>query len=132
MTYKTIPQVFKQMVQKHGDRVAMRKKEYGLWHDISWNEYYRLAQYVGSALISMGLEKGDRVSIIGDNCPEWIFASMGIQCSGGAATGVYATNAWPQVEYVVNHSGQLSPMMQTRSPFSRPIDMSADPTHLTL
>lgn len=101
---EVIPQAFKKTVEKHGDRVAMRKKEYGLWHDISWNEYYRLANYVGSALISMGLEKGDCVSIIGDNCPEWVIIDLGIQGAGGVAVGVYSTNAWPQVEYVVEHS----------------------------
>jgi len=99
-----VPKVFRQTVEKYGDRVAMRKKEYGLWHDISWNEYYRLAKYVGSALISMGLGKGDCVSIIGENCPEWVSIDLGIQGAGGVAVGVYTTNAWPQVEYVVKDS----------------------------
>ena len=105
MNRRTLPQVFKKCVQEYGDRVAMRKKEYGLWHDISWNEYYRQVQYAGSALLSMGLEKGDRVSIIGDNCPEWVIIDMATQCAGGVSVGVYATNAWPQVEYVVENSG---------------------------
>jgi long-chain acyl-CoA synthetase len=104
MTLETVPQAFRATVQKYGERVAMRKKELGLWHDISWNDYYRLTRYVGSALISMGLEKGDCVSIIGDNCPEWVIIDMGIQCAGGVAVGVYSTNAWPQVEYVVQNS----------------------------
>ena len=104
MSLETTPQVFRQAVKKYGDRVAMRKKEYGLWHDISWNEYYTLAKYVGSALISMGLQKGDCVSIIGDNCPEWVIVDLGIQCAGGVAVGVYSTNAWPQVEYVIQNS----------------------------
>ena len=104
MSLETTPQVFRQAVKKYGDRVAMRKKEYGLWHDISWNEYYTLAKYVGSALISMGLQKGDCVSIIGDNCPEWVIIDLGIQCAGGVAVGVYSTNAWPQVEYVIQNS----------------------------
>ena len=104
MTPETVPQVFKQVVRKYGDRVAMRKKEYGLWHDISWNEYCTLATYVGSALISMGLQKGHCVSIIGDNCPEWVIIDLGIQCAGGVAVGVYSTNAWPQVEYVIQDS----------------------------
>ena len=82
----------------------MRKKEYGIWHDISWNDYYRLVNRVGAALISLGLEKGDSASIIGDNCPEWVIADMGIQCAGGVAAGIYATNAWPQVEYVIENS----------------------------
>jgi long-chain acyl-CoA synthetase len=104
MTYETVPQVFINAVKKYTDRVAMRKKDFGLWHDITWNEYYRLAKYVGSALISMGLKKGDCVSIIGDNCPEWVIIDLGIQCAGGVAVGVYSTNAWPQVEYVIQNS----------------------------
>ncbi len=104
MPVEIVPKVFRQTVEQYGERVAMRKKEYGLWHDISWNEYYRLAKYVGSALISMGLEKGDCVSIIGENCPEWVIIDLGIQGAGGVAVGVYTTNAWPQVEYVVKDS----------------------------
>ena len=104
MTVKTTPQIFKDTVQKYGNRVAMRKKEYGLWHDISWNEYYDRAKYVGSALISLGLKKGECVSIIGDNCPEWAIIDVGAQCAGGVAVGVYSTNAWPQVEYVIQNS----------------------------
>ncbi len=100
----TAPALFRKTAGRYGDRVAMRYKEYGLWHDISWNEYYRRAGRVGSALLSMGLEKGDCVSIIGDNCPEWAIIDMGVQCAGGVAVGVYATNAWPQVEYVIDHS----------------------------
>jgi long-chain acyl-CoA synthetase len=104
MSLETTPRVFRQTVKKYGDRIAMRKKEYGLWHNISWNEYYTLAKYVGTALISMGLQKGDCVSIIGDNCPEWVIIDLGIQCAGGVAVGVYSTNAWPQVEYVIQNS----------------------------
>jgi long-chain acyl-CoA synthetase len=101
---ETAPGIFRDTVRKRGDSVAMRKKEFGLWHDISWNDYYKMATHVGSALISMGLEKGDCVSIIGDNCPEWVVIDMAVQCAGGVAVGVYATNAWPQVEYVIQNS----------------------------
>ncbi|MCG6880443.1 MAG: AMP-binding protein [Deltaproteobacteria bacterium] len=104
MAIETAPLMFKTTVAKYGDRTAMRKKEYGLWRDISWNNYYEQASCVGASLISMGLEKGDCVSIIGDNCPEWVIIDMGVQCAGGTAVGVYATNAWPQVEYVIGNS----------------------------
>jgi long-chain acyl-CoA synthetase len=104
MTNKTVPRVFRTTAQRYGDRVALRQKIYGLWHDISWRDYYNFSRYVGSALISMGLEKGDCVSIIGDNCPEWVTIDLGIQCAGGVAVGVYSTNAWPQVEYVIENS----------------------------
>jgi len=101
---ETVPSRFLKAVEKWGDRVALRKKEYGLWHDITWNEYHDQVKSVACALMSMGLEKGDTAAIIGDNCPEWVFADLGIQCCGAATTGVYATNAWQQVEYVVKNS----------------------------
>ncbi len=104
MAIETAPLMFKETALKYGDRVAMRTKEYGLWQDISWNDYYRQAECVGSALVDMGLEPGDCVSIIGDNCPEWVIIDMGVQCVGGTAVGVYSTNAWPQVEHVIGNS----------------------------
>ncbi|MCF8119835.1 MAG: AMP-binding protein [Deltaproteobacteria bacterium] len=104
MRVETVPERFRKTVAKYGDRVAMRKKEYGLWHDITWNQYYQLTKQVATALMSMGLKKGDSVSIIGDNCPEWVTADLAVQCAGGVAVGVYSTNAWPQVEYVMEDS----------------------------
>ena len=100
----TAPLLFLKAVKECGGRVAMRKKELGLWRDISWRQYYDQVRFVGSALIRLGLKKGDKAAIAGDNCPEWIFADMAIQCAGAAAVGVYATNAWQQVQYVIEHS----------------------------
>ena len=104
MSNETVPIRFLNAVEKWGDRVAMRKKEYGLWHDITWNEYHDQVRAIACALMSLGLERGDIVAIIGDNCPEWVFVHLGIQCCAAATAGVYATNAWQQVEYVVTNS----------------------------
>jgi len=101
--FETIPRMFNQTVTQNGSRVALRTKYLGLWHDITWYEYHEKAKKVGCALVSMGFEKGDAACIIGDNSVEWVMADLGIQCVGGVSVGVYATNAWQQVEYVVNH-----------------------------
>lgn len=103
-SHNTVPAKFNEAVARWSGRVALRKKEYGIWRDITWNEYHEIATSVACALMSMGLEKGDRAAIIGDNCPEWVYAYVGIQCCGAAAAGVYATNAWQQVEYVVTNA----------------------------
>jgi long-chain acyl-CoA synthetase len=101
---QTVPGAFLAAVDKWSGRVAMRKKEYGLWHDITWKDYYENVRNIACALIFLGLKKGDCAAVIGDNCPEWVYADIGIQCCGAATAGVYATNAWQQVEYVVNNS----------------------------
>lgn len=101
---QTVPEMLRKAVAAYGQRTAMRTKEFGIWRDISWNEYGEKVQLVGAALAFLGLHKGEAVSIIGDNCPEWVFISLGVQSAGGVAAGIYATNAWPQVQYVVEHS----------------------------
>jgi long-chain acyl-CoA synthetase len=101
---QTVPRVFNETVTRNRDRTALRTKDLGLWQNITWGEYHERACWVGSALVSMGFEKGDAACIIGDNAVEWVVADMGIQCVGGISVGVYSTNAWQQVEYVVTHS----------------------------
>jgi long-chain acyl-CoA synthetase len=101
--FDTIPRLFTKAVAQNGQKVALRTKDLGIWHDITWNGYHDGAKNVGCALLSLGFEKGDSACIIGDNSIEWVLADMGIQCIGGVSVGVYATNAWQQVEYVVNH-----------------------------
>ena len=130
MTPDTVPRLFSDTAQKYGNQVALRKKEYGLWHDISWSDYYRLASYVGSALITMGLEKGDCVSIIGDNCPEWVIVDLGIQCAGGVSVGIYTTNSWQQVEYVIENSESKFFFVENEEQLDKWLNFRERATHL--
>jgi long-chain acyl-CoA synthetase len=100
----TTPQVLQQTVTRLGARVALRHKHLGLWRDISWDAYFARVRQLACALTALGVEKGDRVAIIGDNGPAWVMADLGIQCAGGVSVGIYATSAAPQVAYVVQHS----------------------------
>jgi long-chain acyl-CoA synthetase len=102
---KTTGRLLAETAAAHGDRVAMRHKTYGLWQEITWAAYQEEVRALGAALIERGLMPGDRVAIIGDNCPEWVFIDMAVQSVGGVSVGVYATNAWEQVQYIVNHCG---------------------------
>jgi len=87
-----------------GEAVALREKKKGLWRRISWNEYYSHVRNFCLGLKSFGLQKGDRVSILGDNCPEWLYADLATQSAGGISVGVYPTNSYVQVKYILDHS----------------------------
>ena len=124
----TVPLLFWRRVHEWADRTAMREKEFGIWKDISWGTYGEKAKYVGLGLLRLGLEKGDRVAIISENNPEWLFSDMGILAAGGVTVGIYPTDSPEQVEYVVGHSGsrfyiaedeeQLDKILQVRENIS--------------
>jgi long-chain acyl-CoA synthetase len=103
-TIDTVPRLFMSSVNKWGGRTALRKKEFGIWRDISWNQYEEKVRYVALGLMSMGFEKGRTAAIIGENSPEWVYADVGIMCAGGVSVGIYSTNAASQCEYVVENS----------------------------
>ncbi len=100
----TLPKLFRHVAAERGDKVAMREKHLGIWRAISWREYYDTARRVGLGLAALGLRPKDVVSIVADNCPEWLFTDLGTLAVGGVTNGVYTTDSARQVEYIVNDS----------------------------
>ena len=98
------PGLFFSQVARYQDRVALRHKDYGIWKRISWKEYGALVRTVAAGLISLGVQRGDKISILGENRPEWLFCDLGNMAIGGVSVGVYPTSAPDQVAYVVGHS----------------------------
>ena len=100
----TVPKIFWNAVNTRKNKTAMREKDLGIWQSISWREYGEKAKYIGLALNSLGLDKGDVVSIASEGIPEWLFTDLGVICVGGISSGVYTTDSSSQVEYLVNDS----------------------------
>ena len=101
----TLPRLFRHVVAERGGKVAMREKELGIWRAISWREYGERAKFVGLGLVALGMGPRDVVSILADNCPEWLYTDLGVMCAGGVTNGIYTTDSAGQVEYIVNDSG---------------------------
>ena len=101
----TLPKLFAQQCRRLKDKIAHREKDYGIWLSYSWTDFYSHARLIGLGLLALGLKRGEVVSILSEDNKEWIYADLGIQCVGGIASGVYTTDAAPQLDYLVNDSG---------------------------
>lgn len=101
----TVPGLFLDQAARRAKHVALRRKRFGIWHGITWEEYAAQVRLVAHALLSLGVQRGERVGLIGDNRPEWVIADLGIQALGAATTGIYATSSPEQVHYVLDHAG---------------------------
>ena len=101
----TFPKLLKHNYEKYGkEKIAMRFKDYGIWNEVSWEEYYQSVKYMCLGLMSMGLKRGDRVSIIGDNDPQWYWAELASQAAGAATTGLFVDVLPGELQYIVDHS----------------------------
>jgi len=100
----TVPKLFFNRVEKYDDRVALRKKEFGIWNKISWCQYGEMVRHVGMGLVALGLAPKERVAIIGDSRPEWLYADLGNLSVNGVSVGVYTTCSAEEVRYHLSHS----------------------------
>lgn len=100
----TLPKLFVQNYKNYPTKVAMRKKDFGIWNEYTWNDCYHNIKNFALGLVSLGLERGDKVVIIGDNDPEWFWAEFAVQAVGGAVVGLYVDAIPPEIEYIATHS----------------------------
>jgi long-chain acyl-CoA synthetase len=89
---------------ERGDRIAMREKDFGIWQSYSWNDYRAYALDIAYGLLSLGLERGDVVSIQSEDCREWLWTDVGAMLAGGVVNGIYPTYQSRQVEHALTDS----------------------------
>jgi long-chain acyl-CoA synthetase len=104
----TLPKNFLARVRQYGDRkVAVRQKELGIWQEFSWKDAYENTRDFALGLMSLGLKRGDRVSIAGDNDRYYLWADLAIMSLGGVTVGLFTDAAPKEIAYVISHSGAV-------------------------
>lgn len=114
MEERTIPQMFRNRVAKYGNRVAQKVKRGGKWIDISWIEHDRLVREIALGLISLGLEKGEKVALLSNSRPEWVSSDLAILSAGGVVIPIYPSNIPEQCEYIINNSDSVYVIVEDR------------------
>ena len=65
--------------QKFNKNDVLAGKEDGVWRKYSAEEYVSMSNSIGYGLLNLGIERGDKISIVSQNRPERNLADMGIK-----------------------------------------------------
>ena len=90
---------------KHPLQVCIANKNNGEWTKYSTQEVCDIVDSISRGLIACGIQKGDRVAIVSDNCPEWNFIDWGAQQIGAVTVPIYPSLASDNYKYIIEHSG---------------------------
>ncbi len=104
MTDMTLPKLLKQKAETMGKAIALREKEFGIWQEFTWENYWQNVKSFSYGLLALGFKRGDRLAIIGDNRPEWLFGALAAQGLGGISVGIYQDSLPKEIGYYLNHS----------------------------
>jgi long-chain acyl-CoA synthetase len=101
----TLPQILLAQAKKYGtNKVAIREKDLGIWQSYSWHEYFENTKKFALGLASLGFQRGDRLSVIGDNRPQLYWAQVAALCLGGIPIPLYQDAIEKELEYILAHS----------------------------
>ena len=91
-------------LKEYGNKdILARREADGKWKKYTIDEYVEHAYAISSALLELGVKKGDKVVTIMQNRPEWNFLDMGIAMAGGIHVPVYPTLNENDYRYILNH-----------------------------
>ena len=64
------------------DNVYLREKVDGVWTEMTQAQTREMAYKIGAGLMSLGLEKGDRIALLSESRSMWILAELGAMYAG--------------------------------------------------
>src|SRR5215213_3696191 len=105
---KTIADLVALAAERHGAREAQRFKRDGEWHSVSYDELGRAVSEIARGLIDLGIQPGERVSLLCETRPEWTSADFAISSAGAVVVPIYPTNSASECEWVAGNSESVA------------------------
>ncbi len=100
----TIPDVFIDRVAKSGTKRAFQFPDGDGWAHLTWQQSFDRVRNIAGGLMSLELNREDRIAILSSTRIDWILADLGILCAGGATTTVYPSNLPEECRYIFTDS----------------------------
>src|SRR5215216_4903111 len=101
---KTIADLLPLAVERHADAPAQRHKVGEEWRDVSFAQLGEAVREVALGLVDLGIQPGEKISVLAHTRPEWTQACFGILTAGATLVTIYQTNSPEECQYVLHHS----------------------------
>ena len=123
---QTLTRAFFERARAHRNKIALRRKELGIWEELTWGDYEHGVRAVASALLAAGVEFGEPVGLISENRVEWLLSDLGILAAGAVTCAMYTTSAPEQVAYIMKHSGTRVIIVENEEQLDKVLEVQKD------
>ena len=111
----TIPSLIRNVVKTiHPDTHTFMTHKVGeAWAGISYRQALEKIDAVSAWFLEMGIKKGDRLALIIENGPDYVYYDQALQQIGAVNTSIYPTLSEAEIEYILNDSGAKTILVGT-------------------
>ncbi|HUP42540.1 MAG TPA: long-chain fatty acid--CoA ligase [Thermoanaerobaculia bacterium] len=108
-SFRSVVEMFHHRVEATPEAEAMsgRVRPGTGWYTLTWRETGERVRKVACGLLSLGLERGERVSILAASTPTWVICDLGILSAGGATTTIYTSNTAEECAHILGDSASV-------------------------
>jgi long-chain acyl-CoA synthetase len=110
---KTLADLFPLAVRKHGpNKAVMYKDPSGQWVSKTYEQVGEIVKALSLGLMDLGIEKGDKVSILANTRPEWTYFDFAALSAGATVVPIYQTNSPEECQYVLENSDAVAVIVE--------------------
>ena len=115
--FKTIPELFKFITLEFGVQQTKPVFKYKIdanYVDYSYQQFYDETELLAFGLMALGVKRFDKVAIIGEKRPEWVFSDMAILGLGAIDVPLYPILTADNIEFILNDSDSVGIIVSTQ------------------
>lgn len=100
----TFPKLLLDHATKRSNKIAIREKDLGIWQSWSWKQVLEEVTALACGLAQLGLQRGDKLAIIGDNRPRLYWSMVAAQCLGIIPIPLYQDAVAEEIAFVLDNA----------------------------
>lgn len=126
----TFPKLLIRNADVYATRPAIRHKDLGIWQSWNWAQVLDEVRAFSIGLETLGLKRGDKLAIIGNNRPRLYWAMAAAQALGAVPVPLYADSVADEMAYVIEHCEATIAVVQNQEQVDKVLSISDRLTRL--
>lgn len=120
----TFPKFLLVNARIRGERPAIREKDLGIWQSWTWSQVKDEVKAFALGLKELGIERGDKIAIVGSNKPRLYWAMCAAQSIGGIPVPVYQDAVADEMAFVLQHAGAKIAVVENQEQVDKVLSIS--------
>ena len=119
LNLKTLNDILFTIAASNRERVMLTQDAAGAWQPISAAQIYQRTRAVADAFTAWGIQRGDRIAILGENRWEWAITDFATLALGAVDVPIYPTLTAEQTALLLADSGARIAVVSTRAQYEK-------------
>jgi long-chain acyl-CoA synthetase len=120
----TLPRLLRRNARAHGQDIAMREKEFGIWRSLTWSQVAGRTRGIALGLRALGVQPSEVVALIGDNRPDWVMGEIATHALRARSLGIYRDALDDEVAYLLAFSNAVAVIAEDEEQVDKLLNVS--------